>query len=190
MAVRRGSWSSCWLRFCKSDPFRRETCYCCLAFSLTITSRISGWGCCRVVESRNVSRSISSGSARSASSSLKRVTRGWPSWILSPNLACISIPVRARRPDRLGFARAACPEALNGPAHLFAVHIGEVAGGSSLEDASGVGFVMRRGIFEDADIATLRLDDLRPCFIGGSAAENLVGKIGACLRCCCGMAWR
>jgi len=54
---------------------------------------------------------------------------------------------------------AACSEALDGPAYLFAVHGGEVAGGWGCEGAGCGGFVVGGGIFEDGNVAVLRCDD-------------------------------
>ena len=75
---------------------------------------------------------------------------------------------------------AACSEALDGPAYLFAVHGGEVAGGWGGEGAGGGGFVVGGGVFEDGDVAALGCDDLEPGFVGGAAAEDFVGELCSC----------
>ena len=54
---------------------------------------------------------------------------------------------------------AACSEALDGPAYLFAVHGGEVAGCWSGEGECGCGLVAGGGVFEDGDVTALSCDD-------------------------------
>ena len=78
---------------------------------------------------------------------------------------------------------AACSEALDGPAYLFAVHGGEIAGGWGGEGAGGGGFVVGGGVFEDGGVAALGFDDVEPRFVGGAAAEDFVGELCALFGC-------
>jgi len=78
---------------------------------------------------------------------------------------------------------APCAEALNGPADLFAVHVGEIAGVSGGECARGSGLMVRCGIVEDGDVAALGCDDLEPGFVGGAAEQDVVGEY-------CAVFWR
>ena len=77
---------------------------------------------------------------------------------------------------------AACAKALNRPADLFAVHVGEIAGVSGGECARGSGLMVRCGVFEDGDVAALGCDDLEPGFVGGAAEQVLVREYGTVFR--------
>jgi len=55
---------------------------------------------------------------------------------------------------------AACSEALDGPAYLFAVHGCEIAGLRGVQGANDFGFVLGGWVLEDADVAILGFDDL------------------------------
>jgi len=84
--------------------------------------------------------------------------------------------------DRIAGFGAACAEALNGPADLFAVHVGEIAGVGGGESSGGCGLVVGCGVFEDSDVAALGCDDLEPRFVGGTAEEDLVRERCAFFR--------
>src|SRR5882757_5214782 len=79
--------------------------------------------------------------------------------------------------DRVAGFGAACPEPLDGPAYLFAVHGGEVAGGWGGEGADGDGFVVRGGVFEDGSVAVLRCNNFYPGVVSGATSENFVGEL-------------
>ncbi len=74
---------------------------------------------------------------------------------------------------------AACSEALDGPAYLFAIHGNEIAGVSGREGAGGGRLVVRGGVVEDGCVAALGCNDLQPRFVGVSAAEYFVGQGGS-----------
>ena len=124
-----------------------------------------------------VSRSMASGSSSRSGSSLKRVTRGWPALSLVAEFG-VHLDAGVGADGIAGFG-AACAETLDGPADLFAVHAGEIAGVGGGEGAGGGGLVEGGGVFEDGDVAALGCDDLEPGFVGGAAEEDLVGELCA-----------
>ncbi len=80
---------------------------------------------------------------------------------------------------------AACAETLDGPAHLFAVHGGEVSAVGCCEGAGGGRLVVRGGVVEDGDVAALDGYDSEPRFEGCAAEEDLVGEFCSCFGSWC-----
>jgi hypothetical protein len=81
---------------------------------------------------------------------------------------------------------AACAEALDGPAGLFAVDAGEEAGGFGGDGAGGGGLVVGGGVgfaFEEGDVSTLGLNDLEEGLEGCAGAEGVVRERCAGLWC-------